>query len=370
MNNSEFLTEYAGLPVVEFPSRTTRARDLAWARRHAESEGLPLPDSLPEDPALTAALADPGSVAWRLHTQPGDGCFCFSRPCRCGKADAQTTEEYMDSFVREVDGTAVRAITAAAVMEESFVNAPAHRDLLVEYAPHWPDLGSLFFAEYLVGDAEISWIAQDDVTPLLDAFPRLTGFTVRGGGSLRLAGLEHATLRALAIESGGLSGATVRDVASARLPALRHLELLLGDTYYGYDATLDDLAPILSGEAFPRLRYLGLRNASGTDDLVTALAGAPVTATVRTLDLSMGTLTDRGARVLLDTPVFHRLERLDLDHHYMSEAVQEEVRAAFTTSGVRIGVGDRQEIEELDPEDLAELDEDELSDYLYPAVGE
>jgi hypothetical protein len=84
----------------------------------------------------------------------------------------------------------------------------------------------------------------------------------------------------------------------------------------------------------------------------------------------MGTLTDRGARVLLDTPVFHRLERLDLDHHYMSEAVQEEVRAAFTTSGVRIGVGDRQEIEELDPEDLAELDEDELSDYLYPAVGE
>ncbi len=45
------------------------------------------------------------------------------------------------------------------------------------------------------------------------------------------------SLVALTIESGGLPAAVVREVASAHLPALEHLELWLGEENYGGDAT-------------------------------------------------------------------------------------------------------------------------------------
>ena len=86
-----------------------------------------------------------------------------------------------------------------------------------------------------------------------------------------------------------------------------------------------------------------------------ALADAPVAGRVRSLDLSMGTLTDKGAQVLLDTPVFRELGRLDLEHHYMSEEMEARVGAAFAEAGVEIRVGDRQEQD---------------GDWLYPEVTE
>jgi len=93
-----------------------------------------------------------------------------------------------------------------------------------------------------------------------------------GDGPFRDAPV-HEGLESLIVESGGLSHGFLRQLASARLPNLEHLELWLGDADYGFDGSADDLRPLLRAGRFPELRYLGLRNSDITDDVVRVLAG-------------------------------------------------------------------------------------------------
>jgi hypothetical protein len=241
------------------------------------------------------------------------------------------------------------------------MDSDAVRDRLIKLAPKLTNLRSLFFGDILQEENEISWIEHGDLAPLVTAFPDLTEFTVRGGsGGLGLRIDEHRWLRRLTVQSGGLDPQVVRDVCAS---SLEHLELWLGIEEYANGLTTpDDLAPVLSGKAFPKLRHLGLRNSERTDFWISELAEAPVTATLESLDLSLGTLTDAGAQTLLDSPVFRRLKRLDLHHHYLSEETEGRVRAAFTEVGVEIDVSGREEPEE------GWDDEEEF--HYYTAVSE
>jgi hypothetical protein len=96
---------------------------------------------------------------------------------------------------------------------------------------------------------------------------------------------------------------------------------------------------------------------------VRAVTEAPVVPRLHTLDLSLGTLVDEDAELLLATPALRGLRRLDLHHHYLSEEAAERVRAEFTAAGVEVDVSDPQE---------PEIDEDgeEIIVYRYPAVAE
>ncbi|RKS09419.1 hypothetical protein DFP74_5155 [Nocardiopsis sp. Huas11] len=339
------LTSYAGLPVVEFPSRDLEEERARSSRSEARRTGTP-PVPVPPDPALEAALRDPGSVAWRLRSM-----FC----------EEEEFAPYVDRFLAAVDTTGIRALLVGGWCDftEDAAAEPA-RDLLIAHADRFPALRSLFFGEIVAEEYEISWIQQADLAPLLAAFPELTELTVRGAGDpgpaesdapdaglLRLAVPGHTALRRLTVQSGGLPGHVCRQIASSGLPALEHLELWLGVREYRGDAVPADLDPVLSGGAFPNLVHLGLRDAEDTDAWVEALAEAPLTTGLRTLDLSLGTLTDRGARVLLGAPVFRRLQRLDLHHHFVSPDLCERLRGEFTAAGVEIDVreprGDRDE---------------------------
>jgi hypothetical protein len=340
------LTEYGGLPVVEFPSR---------GNADAPSPGLP------------GALADPASVAWRLRID------------MWLTDEEEPFEAYFRRFLAEVDTSRVGALVIGA-WDYAFETAPPTdvRDLLVAHADRFPALRSLFFGDITDDELHISWIGQDDLSPLLTAFPRLTDFTARGGQDLRLHVAEHTSLRRLALETGGLAAETTRGVVTSRLPELEHLELVLGRAEYGCATEPHVVAEVLSGEAFPRLRSLGLRSAEVTDAWVRVLADAPLTPRLRSLDLSLGTLTDRGARILLDTPAFHGLERLDLHHSYLSEGVREELRAACAASDTELDLSHPQELEDEfergeDKEEDESWDEfyaEVLTDYYYPAVGE
>nr|WP_116246115.1 STM4015 family protein [Nocardiopsis sp. FIRDI 009] len=370
----DYVAEFAGLPVLEFPGKYRDYHRLAHARREAMKDERPLPESVAPDPALTAALADPSSVAWRLRSYGDSTCTCYHLANRCAcseeeKAADETGWAYLDRFFREVDTEGVTALILSALSDEADQELEKHRDALLRYADRLPNLRSLFFAELVVMDSEISWIDQVDVAPRLAAFPKLTSFTVRGGNGLRIRVPEHTSLRSLTIQTGGMSKRVAQDVTASGLPNLEHLELWLGSHNYGYDLGVGDLAPLLSGEVLPRLRSLGLRNAEDTDTWIRALADAPVTRTLDTLDLSKGTLRDEGASVLLDAPVFRGLKRLDLHHHYLSEEVQERLRAEFTASGVEIDVSDRREV---DTDEFYDPDDEDFdpSDYLYPAVTE
>ena len=140
-------------------------------------------------------------------------------------------------------------------------------ETLVAARERLPKLRAIFLGDIISEECEISWIRQSDVSPLLEAYPKLEQFWIRGADGLALGNLRHERLRTLVIQSRGLAASVVRQVAAAHLPELEHLELWLGESYYDGDATINDLMPILSGEILPRLQYLGLRNSEIADEI-------------------------------------------------------------------------------------------------------
>lgn len=217
---------------------------------------------------------------------------------------------------------------------------------LTEASAKLPALRSLFIGDIVAEEFEISWIEQSDMAPIFVAYPELEHFRVRGGEKLRFGPLKHNGLRSLVVESGGLDASVVRDITSSLLPELEHLELWLGTDDYGGNAEVVDLAPILSGKLFPKLRYLGLRDSVLSDAIAAAAAHSPLLERLRVLDLSLGTLSDDGAAALLASPGIKKLELLDLHHHYCSD----EMMSKLQRLGIKVDTSDQREPDEYDGE--------------------
>jgi predicted DNA-binding WGR domain protein len=217
-----------------------------------------------------------------------------------------------------------------------------------------PNLKHLFLGDIVMEENEISWIQQSDMSPLFDAFPRLEEFRVRGSNDLSFGTLKHKALKTLAVECGGLPVRVVREICAAKLPALEHLELWLGEPNYGWDGSIADLEPLLTGKLFPKLRYLGLRDSVVADEVAAAAAQAPVLKKIKVLDLSLGNLSDEGARALLASPAVAKLEKLDIHHHFVSDEVVAQLRALW----IEVDARERKKPYDFDP------------DYRYIAVGE
>ncbi|MFJ8787735.1 STM4015 family protein [Streptomyces sp. NPDC102462] len=278
-------------------------------------------------------LVAAGDVAWRL--------------------DCSWETPFADlwqSFVDRVPSTQVRALVIGPWWHDEYSELrPALEPILAD-AERFPALRALFLADVTGEECEISWLRLTDVTPVLERFPLLEELGVRGGGShglgeepLSLRPVRHGALRVLRFESGGLPGEVVRAVGACELPALERLELWLGVSRYGGDATVADLAPILDQGRFGALRHLGLQDSELQDEIAAALASAPVVAQLESLSLSMGTLTDTGAEALLRGQPLTHLSRLDLHHHFLSESMAERIRTAFGSAGTEVDLSDRQE---------------------------
>jgi hypothetical protein len=139
-------------------------------------------------------------------------------------------------------------------------------------------------------------------------------------------------LRSVTIETGGLPRSVIDEVKAAHLPALEHLELWLGTEGYGAEATIGDIRPILEEgqQKWPHLTYLGLRDSDISDEIAEATAangGAPVLHQLKVLDLSLGTLSDRGAQALAACPAVGKLQKIDIHHHYVSDDVIAQLKA-------------------------------------------
>ncbi|GAA3752935.1 STM4015 family protein [Micromonospora maritima] len=304
--------------------------------------GRPVVEVPTDGPLPTVA----GPVSWRFARSEWD----------------QTNEEkpsdgFRAAFEEFVDraGPTVESLVVGAWGYAAFNPAPIAQ--LCAAAPRLPALRALFLGDMVTEECEVSWMKVGDVSPLLDAYPHLEVLRVRGGDDFRFSPVRHDRLRGLAVESGGLPKEFVRAVLDSDLPALTDLELWLGTPDYGGDTTTADLAPLLDGSRFPRLRRLGLRNAEAADDLAGALAAAPVVRRLDRLDLSLGTLGDSGAAALLAGQPLTHLSDLDLRHHFLSEETAATVVAALP--GVRVDVSDPQEPDVYDGES-----------YRYTAVSE
>ncbi|MFF9143435.1 STM4015 family protein [Streptomyces sp. NPDC014861] len=311
-----------------------------------EFHGLPVLD-FPDADAV-AGLPDAAAVAWRV-----------SSPTYSDPGEEKWAARF-ERFLRTVDTGRVRAIVVGG-WEDAYENSSAAAvTALLGANDRLTALEAVFLGDMHSEDCEISWIVQSDVTPLLAAYPALRELGVRGGTGLSFPSLRHTGLETLVVETGGLGAEVVRGIAGSDLPALENLELWLGTDEYGGDSSPDDLAPLLSGEAFPALRSLGLCNSVVQDQIAAAVAGAPVVARLDRLDLSMGVLTDEGAAALLDGQPLTHLGELDLEHHYLTEAMGERITAALAPHGVRVVLDEAQA-----PEDDGDGDV-----WRYVAVAE
>ncbi|MEU1666182.1 STM4015 family protein [Streptomyces sparsogenes] len=323
---SENLESFAGLPVADFATSGTDATDLP-----------------PAD-----------AVAWRL---------------ACGWDDERPFEQLWRDFLETVPADRVRAIVIGSWWGDGdYDTVRPVLDLLVESAGRLPALRSLFLGDVVAEECEVSWLQMSDVTPVVEAYPLLEELVVRGCGygsseedPLTLRPVRHERLRTLRFESGGLPADIVRAVCDSELPQLEHLSLWLGVEHYGGDTTLADLAPLLAGGRFPKLRHLGLQNSEIQDEIAAAVAAAPVVAQLTSLGLSMGTLTDAGAEALLAGQPLTHLEALDLHHHYLSEKLAQRVREELEPSGVQVDLSEPQEVRRWGNSD---------EEFRYVAVSE
>ncbi|GAA4228742.1 hypothetical protein FHR32_008088 [Streptosporangium album] len=297
--------------------------------------GLPIAVLTSDDEELPAA----DQAAWRLSEHVYDS--------------EENFEQQLALFLEKVDTTAVKAVVIGGWEDAYDDDSSKVVGLLAENAARLPALRSLFLGAMTSEDCEISWIQQSDITPLLEAFPLLERLEVRGGSGLRLRPIRHENLRVLRFETGGLPAEVVRGVGGCAFPALEHLELWLGVSQYGGDATVADLAPILSGENLPELRHLGLQDSEIQDEIAAAVAAAPVVARLESLALSMGALTDEGAEALLSGQPLTHLGRLDLHHHFLTDAMVKRVEDAFT--GVEVDLSGQEKSDD---------------DWRYVAVAE
>ncbi|WP_067828733.1 STM4015 family protein [Nocardia inohanensis] len=316
MTISDHLQDFHGLPVFEFP------------------------DTTPE-----AGLPRAAEVAWRVSIEPWDA--------------EETWPEAFARFAEAVDTAAVRALVIGSY-GESDTNSAEVIATLAEAKAALPALRAIFLGDITYEENEISWIHQSDVKPLLDAFPKLTEFGVRGGSELEFSRLTHPGLRKLTVETGGLGAEVVRGIGASELPALEHLDLWLGVSWYGGDTTVADLEPFLSGAHLPHLTHLALRNSEIQDEIAAAIASAPVVAGLTSVDLSMGTLGNVGAEALLSGQPLTHLRVLDLHHHFIGAGMQQRLRDALEPSGVIVDLSEAE----------TEEDEDDPSDRRYTAVSE
>lgn len=255
--------------------------------------------------------------------------------------DERSQAAMLDEFFSAVPPASVEGLVIGAWADGPETDPQEYLDGLVARRKDLSALRALFVGDITYEENEISWILQGDYAGLLQAFPTLEVLRIRGTGELQLPPFEHQHLRELAIESGGLPTEIVENLRQSRLPALRHLELWLGDEGYGFDGSLADYQALLAAIDGSRLEYLGLRNAQISDELAAWLAREPWVARLKVLDLSMGTLGDAGAQALLDSPHLHAGSELRLDHHYVSAPLQAALRQRYP----KVQLGDPQKIE-------------------------
>ncbi|MFD8734197.1 STM4015 family protein [Streptomyces sp. NPDC059618] len=318
--------------------------------RHLEEfHGLPaftFPDAGDESPRATS-LPSPESVAWRIAVD-----------------SYESEEEWEDAFARflaAVDTERVKALIVGAWSDAYDSSPDAVITALVAARDRLPALRGLFVADIVMEECEISWIVQGDVSPLLEAFPDLEEFGVRGGNGLVLPAFRHERLRTLTVETGGMPATAVRGVAGSDLPALESLDLWLGTSEYGGDADIADLEPFFAGTRLPALTRLALRNSEIQDDICAALASAPVVARLTHLDVSMGVLTDDGATALLSGQPLTHLDVLDLHHNYLGAEVRKRLLETLEPAGVTV---------HADQDDAESDEEEDGMVWRFVAVGE
>ncbi len=224
--------------------------------------------------------------------------------------------------------------------------------MFVEYPTKFTHIESLVIGDMNGEECEISWIIQDDYSKLWSALPNLKHLTIQGASELELGEITHQNLLSLEIICGGLPKDVIHSIAKANLPKLEKLNLYMGVEWYGFDGGTEDIE-MITNTSFPSLKYLGLGNSDMQNEITELMMTSPLLPQLEVLDLSNGTLTDKGAEIILDNiEKLKHLKLLDLSYHYLTDKMMIKMKKSSLT----VNITDQQEIED--------------EEYMYPMVTE
>lgn len=189
-----------------------------------------------------------------------------------------------------------------------------------------PNLKALFIGDKEEHEFRKSKLHVFDIRPILEAYPNLHVLQVRGcfdEYELECKFLRHENLKTLIVETADLNNQNLAQICALELPELEYFELWLGRQLWDEVSTIDNMLPIIFGESFPNLSYLGLRSCEYTNLLVETVVQSPIIERLAVLDFFKGTLSDYGAEALLNCPAINRLFTLNIANNCVSpEMVQ------------------------------------------------
>lgn len=199
-------------------------------------------------------------------------------------------------------------------------NCQAIIDGIIGNADRFSKIERLFIGDMDYESCEVSWIMQGDYSGLWAALPNLKALSIKGSTDLVLGEIRHENLEELTIICGGLPEEVLLSIQEAHLPNLKKLLLYLGVEDYGFEGDAERIRTFLEKSNFPKLEYLGLTDSEIQDELAEVVLQSKYIDQIRTLDLSMGSLTDQGGELLLNgLPRHPNIEALDVHYHYMSD---------------------------------------------------
>lgn len=196
-------------------------------------------------------------------------------------------------------------------------------EALCDASTNLPNFKALYIGDCEQHEYRKSKLHVFDIRPILEAFPKLQVLQVRGRFdefTLECHNLQHDHLKTLIIETADLNNQNLAQICNLQLPTLEYFELWLGRQLYD-TTSFDSLTPVLSAQSFPNLSYLGLRSCEFTDLLAETITQSSIIKQLTVLNLSMGSLTDDGAKILLNCPEINQLHTLDVSMNQLSGAM-------------------------------------------------
>jgi hypothetical protein len=227
---------------------------------------------------------------------------------------------------------------------------------LVKILPSLRALTRLEIGKFDTNDSELSWSYMGPLGRVWRAAPQLESVKLRAG-SMELGSLELPACREFRVETGGLTKASLKAIATAKWPRLEILSVWFGKTDYGCNCRPQDVAPILDGKGLGKLKHLGLKNSQWGNEIAALVAKSKILPQLDTLDLSMSHITTDVLEksVMPHKARFAKLSKLDVSRCLLDQRGQALAKQLAKT---------------VDVERQRPLSDYADEDYRYAAVGE
>ncbi|HEY0254544.1 MAG TPA: WGR domain-containing protein [Kofleriaceae bacterium] len=272
--------------------------------------------------------------------------------------DEDSTDEPFDAELKDLLSAVLAHPSGRYIVEFAFqTNGSSNDDDLQPLIDVLAKSAPATTRKLVLGDNvdQISWHHTGNLGKLWRGVPNLQVLEIETGefevGKMVAPNLERAIFI-----TGGLSKSCGKNIATADMPKVKHLEIYYGTKNYGGSCSVKEVKPLLDRTDLKQLEYLGLKNSEFADDIAKAVVDSKLVKQLKVLDLSLGTMTDAGAAILAaNKDKLKHLELLDLHRNYL------------TKQGIKAVAGLCKKVVTTGQE---QADEDGDDVYRYPDITE